>query len=99
MYYVFVVFCRWDCQPQNNDKASPHTPPAPPTHPLSFPLLLPTNTGWLLVSIVKRQPPKAKALLLSHFFLFVAQLCVCILASGYGGVPVKHVIPIASDPP
>jgi hypothetical protein len=26
-------------------------------------------------------------------------LCVCVFASGYGGVPVKHTITIASDPP
>jgi hypothetical protein len=28
-----------------------------------------------------------------------SEVCVCVLASGYGGVLVKHVIPIASDPP
>ncbi len=26
-------------------------------------------------------------------------VCVCVLASGYGVVPVKHAIPIASNPP
>jgi hypothetical protein len=30
---------------------------------------------------------------------YAAEMCVCVLASSYGGVPVNNEIPIASDPP
>ncbi len=61
----------------------------------AMPLTIPTKGRW---EDVRKEAQCHSRLMAGVDSQMVCQ-CVCVLASGYRGVPVKHAIPIASDPP
>ncbi len=65
LYSIF--FIAWVVAP-NNGTVSPHVLSCRRASCQTYPLPLPPPIGWLLVTVIKRQPPKAKAPPISLFF-------------------------------
>ncbi len=66
LYIIF--FIAWVVAP-NDGMVSPHALSCPRASTQTYPLPLPLPIGWLLVTVIERRPPKAKAPPISLFLM------------------------------